>query len=102
MNSGKNCHNLVVNKNKLFVISTRDNDCEVYDTLCKKFITIKSSQFDLSSIIIAYSIENKIFILQENSPKIIAYDTNKNEWSEESYEFTTELWLFSSVKVPCL
>ena len=102
MNSGKHDHSLVVVKNKLFVISKRENDCEVYDNICKKFITIKSPQFDFSSRISAYSIENKIYALQDKCSKVITYDTKKNEWSEESCEVTKNLWWFSSVKVPCL
>ena len=102
MNSGNSEHSLVVVKNKLFVISKRENDCEVYDNLCKKFITIKSPQFDFYSRISAYSIENKVFALQDKCSKIIIYDTNKSEWSEEFLEVTKNLLWFSSVKVPCL
>ena len=102
MNSGKYHHSLVVVKNKLFVISKRKNECEVYDNLCKKFISIKSPKFDLSSPIRAYSIGKNIFALQAKCSKIVIYDSDKNEWSEESCEVTRNLRGFSSVKVPCL
>ena len=102
MNSGKYNHSLVVVNNKLFVISKEINDCEVFDNICKKFITIKSPQFDWSFGIKAYSIKSKIFVIQDSSSKIISYDTNKNEWSEECCEFTRKFKRFSSVKVPFL
>ena len=102
MNSGKYIHSLVVVKNKLFVISKEKNSCEVFDNFCKKFITIKSPEFKYLSSRRAFSIENKIFALQDDSSKIITYDTNKNEWSEESCEVTNSLQYFSCVKVPCL
>ena len=102
MNSGKYDHSLVVVKKKLFVISKREDNCEVFDNICKKFVTIKSPQFDLSSRIRAHSIENKIFALQDKCSKIVTYDTDKNEWSEESCENTKNLLWFSCVKVPCL
>ena len=102
MNSGKHNHSLVVVKNKLFVISKRKDDCEVFDNISKKFTTVKSPQFDSFSRITAYSIENKLYVISDNSPKIISYDTNKNKWSEESFEFSKKHRRFSSVKVPCL
>ena len=102
MNSGKYDHSLVVVKNKLFVISKTKDDCEVFDNICKKFIAIKSPKLYFFHSIEAYTIENKIFVLQDSSSKIVTYDTNKNEWSEESCEVTKNLRSFSSVKVPCL
>ena len=102
MNSGKYDHSLVVVNNNLFVISKREDGCEMFDNICKKFVTIKSPQFDLSSRIRVYSIKNTIFVLQDDSSKIITYDTNKNEWSEESCEVTKNIRGFSSVKVPFL
>ena len=102
MNSGKNGHSLVVVKNKLFVVSMLENDCEVYDNICKKFITFKSPKFDRFSIIRAYSFENKIFALQDNFSKIFTYDTNKNEWAEKYFDVTRKPRMFSSVKVPSL
>ena len=102
MNSGKCNHSLVVVKNKLFVISMKKDYCEVFDNVCKKFIIIKSPEFNYLSIIRAYCFESKIFALQKTSSKIFSYETNKNEWSKESYKFTKNLQFFSSVKVPCL
>ena len=102
MNSGKYELSLVVVKNKLFVITKRKDNCEVFDNICKKFITIKSPQLNWFSVISAYTIENKIFVFQDNLSKIISYDTSENEWSEESCRVTKNLRLFFSVKIPCL
>ena len=56
MNSRKYDHSLMVVKNKLFVISKREDNCEVCDKFCQIFITIKSPQLDWFSRITAYSI----------------------------------------------
>merc|ERR1712240_807633 len=37
-----NSHNLAVVKHKLFVIDSRNNKCEVFDDVGKKFIALKS------------------------------------------------------------
>ena len=102
MNSGKSCHSLVVVKNKLFVISRIEDDCEVFDNICKRFITIKSPGFDFLSSIRANAIENKIFVFKNKFTKIFFYDTDKNEWSKEFLELNKNLQSFSCVKVPCL
>ena len=103
MNSGKSNHSLVVVMNKLFIISERENTCEVFDNVCKMFVTIKSpklSRDDTSTR--AYSIGKKIFVFQNESPNFICFDTDTNEWSEESCEVTKDICLFSCVKVPYL
>ena len=102
MNSGKFDHSLVGLKNKLFVISMREDDCEVFDNICQKFITIKSPKFISLYGIYTFSIENKVFALLGNKSKIITYDINKNEWSEESCEVTKDLRNFACEKIPCL
>ena len=95
-------HSLVVVKNKLFVISNRENTCEVFDNVCKVFITIKSPELNSEyTATRAYSIGKQIFVFQFELP-ILIYDTDKNEWSEESCEVTKDLRHFSCVKVPYL
>lgn len=101
-NSDEYGHSLVVNKNKLFVISKEEDGCEVFYSICKKFITIKSPKFDSFYSIRAFSIENKIFAFQEKSSKIIYYDTNKNECSEKFCEVTKYLANFAFDKIPLL
>ena len=102
MNSGKYNHSLVVVNSKLYVISNIENNCEVFDNICKKFITINSPDFKCLYSISAHSIANKYFVFQDDSSKIFSYDTYKNEWLEESCQVTKNLRWFSSVKLPCL
>ena len=101
-NSGKVDHSLVVVKNKLFVVSKREKDSEVFDNICKKFVTLKSPDFKCYFSINAFSIANKVFVLLNQLSKIICYDTNKNELSKEFCEVTKKLRWFSSMKLPCL
>ena len=102
LNFSKNVSSLVVVKHKLFVISKRKDSCEVYDNVCKRFIAIKSPRFNLFSGIRANAIENKIFAFQDDLSKIITYDSQKNEWSEELCGVTKNLNFFTSVNVPSL
>ena len=64
MNSGKYDHSLVVVKNKMFVISNRKDNCEVFDNISNKFIYIKSPEFNRFSWIIAKSIKSKVFFFK--------------------------------------
>ena len=102
MNSGNSEHSLVVVKNKLFVISNSKDNCEVYDNICKKFTTIKSPRIFLFSSNSACRIKHKIFVLRDESSKIIFYDTIENEWSKESCEVINTIYKYSSIKVSCL
>ena len=53
-------HSLVVVKQKLFVIDCGNNNCEVFEDFCRKFIALKSSySLHLSK---AMSIGKKIVI----------------------------------------
>ena len=91
-------HSSVVVKNKLFIMDDGKNNCEVFDNVCKKFVTLKSSYtLDLNK---AISIGNKIIVFQEFSLSVISYDVDKDKWSKESCEVTEYLELFSCVKIP--
>ena len=91
-------HSLVVVKQKLFVIDCGNNNCEVFEDFCRKFIALKSSySLHLSK---AMSIGKKIVIFQNNSSLVIYYDVDKNEWFKESCEVTKNLEDFSCVKIP--
>ena len=94
-------HGLAVVNNKLFVISKK-NKFEVFDNICKTFVTIKSPKLNYNHYgTRAYSIGKKILVFQYKSP-IFIYDTEKNRWSEESCDVTRNLRYFSCVKVPLL
>ena len=92
-------HSLVVVKNKLFVIGSFETDCcEVFDNVCKKFISLKNQPFiDYSKSV---AIENRIVVFQDESSIVICYDVDKDEWSEESCELTKDLEGFSCAKLP--
>ena len=100
MNSSKGSHSLVVVKIKLFVISQTTYSFEVFDNICKRFITLNPPNLNCYSI--STSIGNRIYIFKEEDSKLISYDVDKNEWLEESCEVTENLKEFSVVKVPCL
>ena len=91
-------HNLVVVKDKLFVIGRERESCEVFDNVCKKFVALKPKTN------ITYSkcmqIVNKFFIFQETRSSLICYDVDKDEWSEEPCEVTKHLYDFSLTKLP--
>ena len=89
-------HSLVSVKNNLFVMD--DENCEVFDNVCKKFVALKSSY--ILNWNKAMSIGNKIVIFQHNGSSVVCYDVDKDEWSEESCEVTKNLEAFTSVKIP--
>ena len=91
-------HNLVVVKNKLFVISKGIESCEVYDNACKKFVVLKHQPYIYCNK--SVSIGKKIMIFQEAMSTVICYDVDKDEWSEESCEVTKDLIDFSCTKLP--
>ena len=91
-------HNLVVVKNKLFVIGLGTENCEFFDNACKKFVVLKHQQYIYYNK--SVSIGNIIFIFQEFSSSVICYDVVKNEWSEEPCEVAKYLKDFTCVKIP--
>ena len=95
----KSFHNLVVVKDKLFVVGKGTESCEVFDNVFKKFVALKPK------LNITYSkcmpIGNKILIFQENRSSIICYNVDKDEWSEESCKVTKNLLNFTCAKLPC-
>ena len=112
-------HDMVVVKNKLFVISSVADDCELFDNTCKKFVTLKSPHmsvvfleaipigskiyvFQSDSCNKSFSIGNLIFKnpFQDEAPSMFCYDVDKDEWSEMPCDATKNLEHFSCVKVP--
>ena len=92
-------HNLVVVKNKLFVIGNDTDYCEVFDSVCKKFVYLKHPPCINYNKSVA--IGNKIVVFQENRSTILCYDVGKDEWSIESCEITKSLQDFTCLKLPC-
>ena len=103
MNFAKSSHSLVVVKNKLFVLRNED-DCEVYDSIGKKFMIMKSkkSLIPIFDNRCPLSFDNKIYLFERNSSTLICYDVDKKEWSQKSCNFTRNFYIFSCVKLPCL
>ena len=94
----KSFHNLVVVKEKLFVIDKGIDSCEVYDNVCKKFVSLKNQPSIAHSKCVPMC--NKIIIFQEKISSLICYDVNKDEWAEESCQVTRHLQDFSLAKLP--
>ena len=99
MINSKSSHSLVTIKNKLFVIGCGRDSSEVFDSVNKRFVVLKSpySPFDLNK---AMSIGKKIIIFKNNSSLVIFYDVDEDEWSKESCKGTKNLKDFSCAKLP--
>ena len=91
-------HSLVTIKDKLFVIDHRVNCCEIFDIVCKKFVSFKHPLYITFNKCV--QIGNRIIAFQELTSTILCYDYDKDEWSEELCEVTKDLELFSCVKIP--
>ena len=96
-------HNLLAVKRKLFSIGGNNrgdvlfNECEVFDSTCNRFVTLKSSALFYAK---AVSIGSKVFIFQNKTSNLVIYDTHKEEWSEEPCEATNNYSNYSCVKLP--
>ena len=91
------CHSLVVVKDKLFVIGDERNRFEVFDNVCKKFVSLKHPFIDYSKSV---AIGNRIIVFKYVISTLLCYDVDKDEWSEESFELTEDLDGFSCAKLP--
>ena len=95
-------NNLIAISNKLFAISfLRMYYCEVYDSVCKTFVALKS-EFAFFNGHQALSVGRTILIFKELSKGVSIYDVDKNEWSEESFKVTKNTWKFHCLKIPSL
>ena len=108
MTEGRYYHSIVAMKNKLFVLggcrANESESCEVFDSESKKFVFLKQK---LTSMVTkphtvnnTFFIGSKIITLCENSNKICCYDVEKDEWSEETFNITKNLYDFSSTIIP--
>ena len=101
----RNGHSLVVVKNKLFVIGSIEDGCELFDSTCKKFVDLKLPLID--SFFLTYTdfseviaIGSKIIVFGSNKNSVLCYDVEKDEWSQEPCDVTKSMSGFSCVKVP--
>ena len=101
-------HSLLAMKNKLFVLGgcteNISNSCEVFDSESKKFVFLKQNSTSLVTkshlVNNTFLIGSKIITLCENSKTISCYDVEKDEWSEETFDITEDLYCFSSTIIP--
>ena len=99
MINGKIRPDLVVVKNKLFVIANGIDTCEVFDSICKKFVALKSPEINVYCLQ-AFAIRNKIYVFQNYGAAVKCYDVDEDKWSDEACEVTKNVRSFSCVKVP--
>ena len=92
-------HQLVVVKNKLFVIGNVNKGCEVYEKTFKKFVQLKSPLIN-GFFLRVIAIGSKIIVFGHYKTSAICYDVDTNEWSREPCDVSKNMSGFSSVKVP--
>ena len=99
MTRGYNNHSLLTVEDKFFVVGHATAGCELFDNACKKFVAINKPLDICCSKSVA--IGNKIVMFQKLCSRVVCYDVDKDEWSEESCEVTKNLEGFSCMKIPC-
>ena len=98
MISGKSHHSLVVARSKLFVIAHVPLTCEVFDSICRKFIVLKSPPIVHQNKAISFG--NKILIVHNKTQCIAWYDVEEDKWSEELSKAAKRRGSFSCLKLP--
>ena len=78
----KHHHDVVVVRNKVYVVNglVGHNQSEVYDSVSRKFVSLKFDKY-IGSVIKAVAIGCKIFIFQRYTNAVFCYDENENELS---------------------
>ena len=101
---GRSFHSLIPATNKLFAIGDQwTNTCEVYDTLCNKFVLLKQIPSFInfrSTFVKPVFIGKKIFVFGGNSSKAASYHVDEDEWSVVPCEVTKNIENFTCLKVP--
>ena len=98
----RNNHSLVAIKSKLYVIGSNCRTCEVFDKTTNKFTMFKappSLNYHFSKVG-ATSIGNKIVVFGKDDSKILLYDTDNDDWNEESCEQLKGHFYTSCIKMP--
>ena len=92
--------------NKLYIIGDEEVGCEVYDSICNKFILLKApteeSLWILENPREAISIGNKILVFDDHFGEVLIYDVVSDEWSKESCGSLKNLSFYSCVTIPHL
>ena len=100
----RSSHKSVAIKNRLYIIGGSTKTSEVYDSTCKKFALLKSSDNCFSHHLnfprAVISIGNKLVVFQRIKGTSFIYDEENDTWSEEPCEVSKNLSSYSSAKVP--
>ena len=98
------CHKLTAVKNKLFVVpGFFTMTCEVFDLTCNKFVLLRPSSSHsghFSSRGQVVSVGSKLVVFGVRTSKVLFYDFENDEWSEDSCEITKDLTGFCCGKLP--
>ena len=73
-------HSLVVVRNKLIVIGSGSNACEVYTTNTGKFVALKSPALTYNKSV---QVAGKIFVFQHDEKYLWVYDVEEEVCDEE-------------------
>ena len=100
----RRAHKSVAINNKLFVVGgSPRSTCEVFDSTCDNFVLLKqppvSFRRHLVSPTAVISIGSKLAVFDNQIEDLLFYHVENDEWSEESYDVTKSICLFSCVKV---
>ena len=84
-------HSLIAIKNKLFAIGAEKDFLEMYDSTSNAFVVIKHYPSYTSGMYSPYDwlthaigMGRKVLIFEFEASKVLCYDADKNEWSNES------------------
>ena len=106
MNAMRCLHKTCVVKNKMLVIGggLYTSDCEVFDSLCDRFVWLKTpGRFNHKKHFNGvFSIGSRFVALSNCSKTALWYDVENDKWSEEACEVSKHLELFSCAKIPKL
>ena len=106
MIKGRNFHQSVAVRNKLFVFGGGINESEVYDSTCKIFVRLQMNlpiKYKFLNFLrepsAAFTIDDKVLIFGQVDSLVLCYDVEVNEWSVKPYEIANSLEEFSSIQV---
>ena len=108
---GRRDHRLVPIRNKLFAIGGElggdsIQSTEVFDYSTNKFVLLKlpplTFRFSFDGLKGAFSLENKIVVISNDSSKVACFDLEENKWSEIKFDNDYYYEEFCCLKIPQL
>ena len=102
---GASDHSLAGVKSKLFVIGNTTKNCQIYDSICKKFVALLSQRsnsfFDFGKFNEVVKVGSTLFVFSRNPSSIVyCYDVERSQWILSSSEFTDNLITKLVAKIP--